>query len=419
MKKLPQKNFTAEMATSWNGGLLCRRLWMSRSPYLKDIVLEDSPLKEVTYATLFTYMYRRFGIPPLGGDDYKDLCGGWMLKTPSPSLLVMVTPSLSGPYFSFHPFYLQPTQKGKLARDIDDLQLSNETIAELKAAYQALLLDLLRPVCVRDSFFNAVGEVEDDSSLMRSNKDGEMVYQVRYHKSAGFGVPSDLVGCDSYPALCSLLVKAGKGDVAEGSRAVVTLMREPVLKEAASAILPVKRLIVRAVWGRDAEILKGLGFSAKEKARVLRDCVLLGACGWKEITNRNQAKKIDKILEETTDDVVAVACDFLERLGFMSDELSKDVNRALENRTATFAWNGLDESRDADFLIETFKDMGNCDAVRLPNLIRSKFKAAGRPDLVDWLDRTVARRRGDVVLKLIVHSFIVRQQLQQLEDAKV
>lgn len=47
--------------------------------------------KEMNGAHLFAYMFRRFGFPNCGSDDYKNLCS-YFLTTPMPGLYLLVTP---------------------------------------------------------------------------------------------------------------------------------------------------------------------------------------------------------------------------------------------------------------------------------------------------------------------------------------
>lgn len=402
------------MATAWKGGLSCRRLWLSRSPSFEDTVLAATPLNEVTYATLFTYMYRRFGMAPFGGDDYKDLCGSWVLKTPSPSLLVMVSPSLNGAHFSFMPVYLQPASNSTQARDIDDLDLTPDTVKELKKAYQTLLLDLLRPVCVRDSFFNALGEVDDDSTLMRSNKDGDLVYQAKYHKSAGYGVPSDLIGCAAYPALCALLMGAGKGDIAKGSAKVVAILREPVLKLAADAPLSVKRIMFMAIGETDSQIFNSFGLSSKDQLKLRQESRLLGQAEWQDLSETSQAKNIDRILEETTDEVILYACDLLDRLAYDHTSVKRTINNVLIDKTRRMAWDDLKECGGSKLLEETLMHLKKHEPQNRPKLIRSSLKSAGHEHLVAWFNRTIAQRKGIEAFNMIVHQIQLEAQMYQL-----
>lgn len=411
MKTLPVRTFTAGLAKSWGVALPCDRLWQTSAPSFEDSVLLASPMRESTYATLFTYMYRRFGIPPLPGDDYKDLCGGWMLTTPSPSLVVLVRPSLSGPDFSFTPFYVHANTALRV-RDIDDLQLTAEVVVELKTAYQSLLIDLLRPVGVRDSYMNALGDVDEDSSLMRCNKDGERVYEAKRHASAGFGVPAGLVGCEAWPALCTMIVKAGDGDAVTGSSAVVARLRAPVFLEASGESRPVKRLILLGMGGDGSQIGSKLGLSADDLKQLLDECALFYLSGSQAGDSHERAGRLNALLDETTDEAVVSACGLLSRLAYEGDRVAKVVHRALTDRALSESWAELTESGDGDFPFETLPDeTGEAAAVR--DSLRSNFEAGGHPRLVTWLDKTAARRGGPQALSWIVMH--LRSQMAKAE----
>ena len=402
MKTLPIRTFVADIAKSWGAALACDRLWLTRKPSFQDAVLIASPMRDSTYATLFSYMYRRFGVPPLPGDDYKDLCGGWMLTTPSPSLVVLVRPSLTGPEFSFIPFYVRNRSRDDLqVRDIGDLRLAPEAVSALKSAYQALLLDLLRPVGVRDSYMNALGEVDQDSNLMRCNKDGEFVYVAERHDSAGFGVPVGLVGCKAWPALCALIGKAGDGDMVTGSAAVVAQLRAPVLAEAVGESLPVKRLILLGVGEDGLQIGPSLGLTGDEQKQLLDECALFYLSGRQDDDDHERASRIETILDESTDSVAATACGYLNRLAYGTKRVPELLSRALTDRALSAAWADLTESGDGDFPFEAIPGV-TLEAADLQHSLRSNFEAGGHLRLVAWLDRTVSRRRGAEALTWIV-----------------
>lgn len=63
-------------------------------------VLQTLPVKELDYGKLFTYAFRRFGLPNAGSDGYKEIAN-WYLKTPHPDLLLIIRPTpLEEPHFS-------------------------------------------------------------------------------------------------------------------------------------------------------------------------------------------------------------------------------------------------------------------------------------------------------------------------------
>lgn len=63
-------------------------------------VFEALPVKEIDYGKLFTYAFRRFGLPNAGSDSYKEIAN-WYLKTSNPDLLLIIRPTpLKEPGFS-------------------------------------------------------------------------------------------------------------------------------------------------------------------------------------------------------------------------------------------------------------------------------------------------------------------------------
>lgn len=376
-----------------------------------DAVLKASPMRNATYATLFAYMYRRFGVPALPGDGYKDLCGGWMLTTPSRSLLVLVRPSLVGPELSFTPLYVHEVRAGApKAHDIADLDLSAQEVADLKQAYQMLLLDLLRPVGVRDANMNALGEVMDDARLMRADKNGDLIYGAERHASAGHGVPLGLVGGKSWPALCALIVEAGQGDIEAGSAKVVDLLRAMVLIDVANEALPVKRLILLGMRSDGPIVGASMGLTADDLQRLLGESEILARASFEQ----DQTGRIDAMLEETTDDVVAKACEHLTRLGYEKYSVTELVHRALISRAVPAVMADLANTCDGelpnDFVTELLRDRSE-DTTTLEKSMRLCFEARGHVHLVAWLDRTLARRRGSAALAWAVLH--LRSQAQQ------
>ncbi len=207
MTILPRRDFIATTTTP--GGLCWRRL--IHTP-MDDSVLKETPLKDAGWATLFAYMHRRFGPPHVAGDDYKDLSASWILTTPDPNALVQVKPSLS----SFVPSFTPYVRMEGLLGDYE----------QFAAAYRDTLLDLLRPVCVRDSLINAMGKVGPDADLWAEDEDtGERIYEVRYHPSCGTPIPHGLFGGEAWGDLCALIALLGGGDMAAGRSAAIELLQ--------------------------------------------------------------------------------------------------------------------------------------------------------------------------------------------------
>ena len=125
------------------------------------------------FASLFVYMYRRFGIPEVGSDPYKEIAC-WYIKTPDPAVALMVSPRPSGLRYSFG--YLVDTTVYSY-HSHDDIEVIKKVI---EPVLTQAMKNLLIPTNVRDTFINAVGKVSDDVKKTCS-----------YFKWAGYGVTSD------------------------------------------------------------------------------------------------------------------------------------------------------------------------------------------------------------------------------------
>lgn len=131
-------------------------------------------LPDGDYASLFVYMFRRFGISEHGSDPYKEIAC-WYITTPDPAVVLVVSPRSSGLRYSFG-YEINLDTYNDFSRDI-------EPIKEVESALKEAMKDLLTPTNVRDTFINAVGRVSDD--------DIGMTKICNYFKWAGFGVTSD------------------------------------------------------------------------------------------------------------------------------------------------------------------------------------------------------------------------------------
>lgn len=165
--------------------------------------------------TLFAYLWRRFGPPEHGCDDYKSLAC-WVLTTPMEGAYLSLTPSGSAIEYSvghlvthdlgerinkpieswwkrherlwikLHPkapayhYWGWNTPKGFPRRPIGDKTL----VAELNAALRVSLNDLLRPVYVRDVPMNALGVLDHTKRQRR------VAERSRY---AGYGCDLDAI----------------------------------------------------------------------------------------------------------------------------------------------------------------------------------------------------------------------------------
>ncbi len=215
---------------------------------LDDRVLGTTPLRDVGYATLFAYMHRRFGPPGQPGDPYKDLSASWLLTTPDPDAHVLVRPSVSGAWHCFVPFLVSGERPSNLG-------VTDPRVHRIAAAYRATLLDLLRPVGVRDSSIDArgiVGEhepcidgpppVEDDvgdaegvdadaesEDEDEGFEDDEEALHVEHHPSSGTSIPPEMVTGDGWGDLVGLVGHLGGGDIAAGRALAIGILADAVL----------------------------------------------------------------------------------------------------------------------------------------------------------------------------------------------
>lgn len=188
---------------------------------LTDPVLRRTPLAGCDFAMLFAYMHRRFGPPSIPGDDYKDLSAGWLITTPEPDLGLLVRPSLSGAWNSFT--LMAEAGAGRPRPGMPDY-------ARFEDAYRAALVDLLRPVNVRDQSFNAMGKLEDDDELMACDeRKDEPAYAVGYHPSCGWAMPEGLFGNGKWRDLCTHLRILGDGDILAGRDAFIEERRSKLI----------------------------------------------------------------------------------------------------------------------------------------------------------------------------------------------
>lgn len=130
-------------------------------------------LPDGDYASLFVYMFRRFGISEYGSDPYKEIAC-WYITTPDPAVVLLVSPRPSGLRYSFG-YEINSNVYDYFSRD-------TEPIKKVESALKEAMKDLLTPTNVRDVYINAVGKVRDED-IGRVTCD--------YSKWAGFGVTSD------------------------------------------------------------------------------------------------------------------------------------------------------------------------------------------------------------------------------------
>ena len=382
---LPRTDFAATTADAWSGRLYpCGRLWSGSA--LRDAPLDETPLKEVDWSTLFAYMHRRFGPPHIGSDDYKDLSAGWMLTTPDPYVFVGISPALAGPGFSFLP-YLAAAGTARV-NDARDLNIPAERAGAIRQAYKDTLIDLLRPVCVRDQYINALGEVGEEPSgealLAYDEGKGDHIYAAPRHPSSGYAMPLGLFGGDGWVTMCTLIRQLGSGDMVAGRSALNVLLQQPTIDEAATAPWPVHRLMLWGAWKDRNDLAQRLRLSPDAIGRFDAEMAVLNA----------KKNRDTSIVDEMTDEAVAAADGYLSRLGLGGHDLAGLVNRYRCEKAGAEIWVDLVAVANEDFPDDSLPENFDTLGAALPDALRAGLAACGRQDLVAWVDRAAGKPGG-------------------------
>ncbi|MHC2876291.1 hypothetical protein ACUXLG_005334 [Ralstonia sp. 121560039-2] len=387
-RHLPDRSFIANTVDSWGGRLLeCRDLWDGYA--LSDAVLDSTPLKKVHWATLFAYMHRRFGPPNDGGDNFKDLTAHWIINSPDPDVFVVVNPALSGPGFSVAPYLRASASAAGQVPCASEMGLHPDRVTAIQVAYKATLLDLLRPVSVRDRYINALGEMGnsalDDALLGNGEGDGDNAYELRFHASSGYSMPLGLFGGSDWPTFCALLRQLGNGDHAVGRARVIELLQREAYTEGAAAGWPVQRLLLLGAFAQREAVAAGLGLGAEGVARFEAEMSAI----------RDRERPERSTIDEMTDAAVETATGLLQRLGLGYKDLEKTVRNMRHDKAVTEAWSELvaiakDDFPDDAALPRDPYGKGN----ELSATLKAEFNRLGRGELANWVDRTVARPSG-------------------------
>lgn len=394
-RDLPSPSFQAEIAVGVDRRLQsCDNFWegIRDDGHLGHAVIDGSPLRDCDWATLFAYMHRRFGPPHLAGDDYKDLSAAWLLTTPDPELFVAVRPSLSGPAFSFTAHTSAAATPDWRAGD--RMGLTEERVSALAAAYRATLVDLMRPVCVRDQQFNALGQVKDRSELMAYDAAaGEAIYGAKYHPSCGYPMPAGLFGGDDWAALCRIVSHAGDGNYALGKqRLLAELQEERLARLANNATWPTLRLVLMACRPGDREmIVKGVSAGDISQSTIEQqladDLATLKERqqGWIEMAETGMSAEIANSAARHLESVGIAGADAVRHASFWRcTAISQQAWDALacidaRERISESALPAKDEIAPSRGFVETLK---------------VRFDRANRQDIVDWIDGTLRREGG-------------------------
>lgn len=224
---LPKRDFVAKLQPTSPGPLMhCPVLFLGDDPFSTDNqVLAATPLANCEWATLYAYMHHRFG-PPNGNStsEFGRRAGPcWILTTPDTNLFLLVCPTPDGAQYSFRPCLALPhDQKPPESAQ----QLLHEVTEEgrlkpIHEAFQASLLDLLRPVAFEEYDINALGDVDDDSDLASALQEFDgtarhYVYIVEPSQAARVPVPAGVLDNANWPAFHKIIHDLGGGDCGAG-----------------------------------------------------------------------------------------------------------------------------------------------------------------------------------------------------------
>ncbi|WP_137917122.1 hypothetical protein [Hydrogenophaga sp. 2FB] len=401
----PDRNFVSQ-ATNWKGTLVpCSHLFEDDD--FVDQALASSPLNDVEWSYLFAYMHRRFGPPHVGGDDYKDLSAGWMLSSPDASFFLGVSPSLTGARFSFTPYFACDKSE---RRHLHDQDFPVDRKNELSAAYRATLLDLLRPVCIRDNWINALGEVDHDSPLLggENEEDDERIYEAKRHSSSGFSMPLGVFGGKDWVSLVQMMGAMGDGNMEAGRKAVISALRKGVFDEAREASFGVKRLMFLGAGAEGEVIAKGLELSKEVLDTLEREN--------RSLAEPDAAKSA--LIAQMDDESIKAAVGYLERLGMQSNQLAERVQVLRVNDAVDLSYRALTAVRGGEFPEVELPDVMHEAASEFVAKLKAGFSKKGCPEFSQWVDETVARPEGMKALQHIIAHVKFDQARLKREKAK-
>ena len=355
---------------------------------IDDPHLDASPMRDVPFDTLFTYMHRRFGPPSLGNDTFKDLSAAWLLSTPDPELFVIVSPSLVGAHHSFSPYITRGTEGARVERRT----FAPERVEALTAAYRALLTDLLRPVRVRDSQFNALGIVADGDPLDAWDEETETSpYFAEYHTTSGYCAPLGVFGTDAWSGLLGLAFSLGDRDVTRGLDELVTLGRRRLFEVIAAEPEHVRLLIAAgAVGPKHRLVLDGLGLNAEQ--------TLLASDIAAALLRMDPGPRDEFVMPAFTDDEAKRATRLLSALD-IDAPMKKSLGQYRFYQQGQRIWEGLLAVVGDDFP-ESAMPKRRWPSKAMLAEIPAALRAAGRADIAAYIEDVLTEDGGGDLLEL-------------------
>lgn len=336
--------------------------------------------------------------PHVGADDYKNLSAGWMLTSKDPNLFISVSPSLSGAGFSLAPYY---TVSEAEMSPFGEMEISPERAKIAKEAYRVTLIDLLRPVCVRDSYINALGQVDESSKagqkLLEYDEDEDNpVYEANRHPSSGYSMPLGMFGGKEWRALCSMINNLGAGDAQAGRTVMIDLVRERLMQEiAGNTPEPVKQTMLLFSQPDERDILvKGFKLTIQEMKNL--------DAQEKSLSSLKGKAHESSFLDQITLKDAELARDHLLKLGLETKHMMFSIKTLLLDRSIAKAYKNLCKVGDKDFPENGIPEKTNLPAAEIATHMREVFRENKRPDLEQWLDETLDRAMGNQCLERIV-----------------
>lgn len=199
------------------------RYYMEDETALTDPVIGCVFPLNIEYGSLFAYLFRRFGYPECGWDNYKELVA-YYLTTPHPNMILKIAPHVGNISTIGFKFMVEKDTFLKLEnaiqsepyhRSVDVRKWdANDPLKPFAELAIVALEDLLTPVGVRDQAINALGKAETTAPIS---------------PSLGAGYPSGALGNSApqeFAELHGLILKLGKGNAKRGMAKVVDAISE-------------------------------------------------------------------------------------------------------------------------------------------------------------------------------------------------
>ncbi len=361
---------------------------------LEEKVIERTPLKDVEASMLFTYMHRRFGLGNLGGDDYKDLGAGWMISTPREDLCLVVRPSFNGPGFSFIPMIVTEGRDRSALADV-----VGERLQSMIEAYERTLLDLLRPVCERDTDFNVFGEIDDEKNVIPdwalADDDDDEAYDrlPRYHKTCGLPMPDGVFGGKDWQRLLGVLRHMGDGDIPRGMEALVRETQDKAIETVRTADADILPLVAAGFYlarlDDAADLAARIGVPQGEDPRVTEF--------FRTAYGHGLSAAPSEWFMGLTEGAISEAADLVDAFGIGTYQMRKAVKEVSATQRYFREWGRFVEITGGEFELDLVPDDKwiSTDSVET---FRRNLAASASSALTEWAEELAQDKEGTLAL---------------------